>query len=285
MAKIAVVTDSIADIPEDLVREFEIHVVPVWLNFKGKSFRDGMDISHKEVYRILRENDEFPTASAPSIGDFLQAYTQLSGEVEGIVSIHVSSKLSATYSAALAASQLVEDMPIWVVDSCTAALSEGFVVLEAARAAAKGCGLDTILQRVKEVIPKVNLLVTFDTLKYLPRSGRVPAVAALVGSLLKVNPIVHIEDGLVKLLEKPRTKVRAVQRIMDIMAGRIGASPAHIGVIHADAPEEAGKFGKEIVSRFNCVELIITEFTPVMGAFTGPGSVGVAFWAEGTENV
>jgi DegV family protein with EDD domain len=140
--------------------------------------------------------------------------------------------------------------------------------------------LDAVLQRVKEVLPKVNLFVTFDTLKYLHRSGRVPAVAALVGSLLKVNPIVYVEDGLVKLLEKPRTKARAVQRMAEIMWERIGARPAHIAVIHADVLDEAREFGKEIASRFNCVELIIAEFTPVMGAFTGPGSLGVAFWAE-----
>jgi len=281
MGKIAIVTDSVSCVPKELVERYDIHIVPVVLIWNGKEFRDGVDITPMEVYRRMREEDFFPTLSAPSVGDFLRVYARLSRKVEAIVSIHVSSVLSATYSAALTASKMVNGVTIQVMDSLTATTGQGFVVLEAARAAAEGRNLQEVIKRAREVRPKVTVLVAIDTLKYLPRTGRIPALAALIGSLLKIKPILHIaKDGRAYVLEKPRTKARAVRRMLEIMEERVGSRPVHAAVMHADALEEAKRLRDEVASCFDCVELYITEFTPVMGAATGPGVIGLTFWAE-----
>ena len=281
MDKIAVVTDSTATIPDRLVRELNIHIVPVWLHWRGQTFRDGVDITPSQVYSRLREDKHLPTTSSPSVGDFLQLYARLRGRVEGILSIHLPPTLSGVYNSALMASRSFEDMPIRVMDCRTAAMGQGFVVLEAARAAAKGAGLAEVVRRAREIASRVDVLAALDTLEYLYRGGHVPVVAALIGSLIKINPILYIKDGDVKVLEKPRTKSRAVQRMMEVMRERVGSKLVHVAVMQADALEEAKRLRAEIASRFNCAELFITEFTPVMGAHTGPGLIGLAFWSEG----
>ncbi len=281
MSKIAIVTDSSASLPRELVERYGIHIVPILLIHKGRTYRDGVDITPQELYRRLREDRHLPTTSAPSVGDFLRVYARLSQEAEGIVSIHLSPKLSAVYTAALTASRMVEGVPIRVVDCRTAAMGQGFVVLEAARAADEGCNLAEVLHRIEHISSRINILATLDTLEYLHRSGRVPAAAALLGSLLKIKPIFYLEDGHADVLEKPRTRAKAVQRMLEIMETRVGSNPVHVAVMHADALEEAKRLRGEVASRFNCVELFITEFTPVMGAHTGPGLLGLAFWAEG----
>ena len=280
MAKIAIVTDSTANLPSELVERYGIHVVPNLLIFGEQTFRDGVDITPQEFYRRLREDKHLPTTSAASVGDFLRVYAKLSREAEAIISIHVPKELSAIFSAAQMASELIEGIPIHVIDARTAAIGQGLVVLEAARAAAGGQSLAEILHRIEDIIPKVDLLVTLDTLEYLHRGGRVPAVAALVSSVLQIKPIIYVKDGATGVLEKPRTRARAVRRMLEIMEERVGSSPVHTAVMHAEALKEAEKLRSEVASRFNCVELFITEFTPVMGAHTGPGVLGVAFWAE-----
>lgn len=280
MSKIAIVTDSTATIPDKLVRELNIHVVPVWLHWRGQTLRDGVDITPSQVYSRLREDKHLPTTSSPSVGDFLQLYARLRGKVEGILSIHLPPALSGIYNAALMASRSFGDVPIQVVDCRTAAMGQGFVVLEAARAAAKGAGLDEVERRAKEIADRVDVLAVLDTLEYLHRGGHVPVVTALVGSLLKINPILYIKEGGVNVLEKPRTKTRAVRRMVEIMREKVGSKLAHVAVMQADALEEAKRLEEEIASRFNCAELFITEFTPVMGAHTGPGVIGLAFWGE-----
>ena len=281
MGNVAIVTDSTANIPDELVQELNIHVVPVWLYWQGQGLRDGLDITAGQLYRLMREDKHLPSTAAPSVGDFLSVYTRLSREAEGIVSIHVSSELSGIYNAALTAAKLVENVSIQVVDSRSGAMGHGFVILEAARVAAAGRPLEEVVAKARDTSSKVNVLVTLDTLEYLHRGGRVPAVAALVGSLLKINPIVYItRDGHADVLERPRTKAMAVRRMVEIMEQQVGSNPVHAAVVHADALEEAERLKEELASRFHCLELLLTEFTPVMGAHTGPGVLGVVFYME-----
>jgi DegV family protein with EDD domain len=175
---------------------------------------------------------------------------------------------------------MVEEVQVRVIDCGTAAIGQGFVVLEAAKAAAKGASLSEVVRRAEDLIPKVNLFATLDTLEYLHRGGRVPAVAALLTSVLKIKPIIYLKDGEVGLLEKPRTKARAIKRMIEIMGERVGSRKVHVAVFHTDALKEAERLKSEIEVRFNCEEIFVTEFTPVMGAHTGPGLLGLAFWVE-----
>lgn len=280
MANIAIVTDSTANLPMEVIKQYNIHVVPVLLHWDGQTLRDGLDIAPAELYRRLRESTTVPTTSSPSVGDFLRTYAALSQKVDGIVSIHVSPKLSAIYQAAVTASGLIDEVPIKVMDCQSAAMAQGFVVLEAAKAAASGASLEEVVRRAESVIPRVRLYAFIETLEHLHRSGRVPAVATLLGSVFQVRPIFTLKDGVAHLVDRPRTRAKATQRILELMAADIGGAPVHVAIFHADAPEDAAFLQQEIARRFRCLELYVTEFTPVMGSHTGPGLLGVAFYTE-----
>jgi DegV family protein with EDD domain len=278
VGKVAIVTDSTATLPKDLVEELGIHVVPVVLVFGGETFRDGVDITPDEVYRRLRSGESIPTSAAPSVGDFLRVYASAAREASGVLSIHMSPKLSSTHTVATTASELLDDVPVRVVDCQTAAIGQGFVVLEAARTASAGATLDEVQHHVEEVAPRISLLFTLDSLEYLRRGGRIGGAAALAGTLLQIKPVLYLSEGRVEVFSKPRTKHRAIALILRQMEKQVGGRPIRAAVLHADALREAEELRQSVADRFDCAELLISEFTPVMGAHTGPGLLGVAFY-------
>jgi DegV family protein with EDD domain len=280
MGKIAVVTDSSATVPQDLVAELGIHVVPLLITFRAQAFRDGVDITPGDVYRRLRTNRHIPTTAAPSVDDFLRVYGSAARTAEGIVSIHVPSWLSATYDTAKLASGLVENVPIRVIECETAAMGQGFAVLAAARAAARGAGLEEVVECAERVGAKTTLHVIVATLKYLHKGGRIGGAAALLASILQIKPILFLGEGRVEVLAKARTQKRAVQVVLQHMAREGEHGPLHVAILHADVPDEAEALRREVAERFDCAELLVSEFTPVMGAHTGPGLLGVAYYVE-----
>jgi len=280
MSHIAVVTDSVANLPPQLVEQYGITVVPLLVVFGQDVFRDGVDLSPTEFYRKLRESDRLPTTTTPSIGEFLSAFERLSRGAQAIVCIHLARQLSTTVETAEEAGRMFEGVEIHVVDSRSAAMGQGFVVLEAARTAAQGGDVAAVVARAEEIIPRVNVIAALDTLEYLYRGGRIGRAADLIGSALRFKPIISVENGVVEGLERPRTRDRAVRRILEVMADRVRERPVHAAVLQADVPEDAERLRRRIEDRFCCVELFITDLTPVMGTHTGPGVLGVAFWAE-----
>jgi DegV family protein with EDD domain len=285
MARIAVVTDSAACIPAHLVEEYEIQVVPFELVWEGRSYRDGVDITPTEVYRRLREANSWPTTSQPALGDFAALYTRLGQEVEGIASIHVPDTLSGTVDMARLAAQQASPVPVRVIDARTAAIAEGFVVLAAARAAAAraaaaGGNLEQVAAAAEEIIPRVGLFATLETLEHLRRGGRIGEAASLLGARLRLHPILYLADARVKVAGVVRSRRRAVERLLELMAGRVGRRPMAAATFHADARQEAERLADEVCTRFDCRECWVTEFTPVMGVHSGPGTLGVAFCAE-----
>ena len=281
MRKVAVVTDSAANLPPELIARHHIIVVPLLLHWDGHEYRDGVDITPGELYHRLRQstNGALPKTSTPSMGDFVRAYARAAQEAKAVVSIHLSAELSGVYQVACAASDLV-DTPVHVLDCRTAAMGCGFVVLEAARAAEAGADVEHVLERARQVARRVRLYATLDTLTYLHRGGHVPAIASIAGSALKICPILTIENGPARLAELPRTRRRAIARLLARMSDEVGDRPVHAAVMHADVPDEAEALRREVADRFDCRELFITEFTPVMGAHAGPGVLGVAWWSE-----
>jgi len=255
--KVLVVTDSSATVPTDLVQQLDIRIVPILLQVDGQTFRDGVDITAKQVYQWQRSGQRLPTTSSPSVGDFLRVY---------------------------AASQLQTDVPIRLVNSHSAAMGQGFVVLEAARAAADGADLETVVARAESVASRVNLLAIIDTLEYLRRGGRIGGAAALLGTVLSIKPILYLVDGHVDVFAKPRTKSRAIHIILEQMARQAQGRPIHVAIFHADALDDANSLRETVAAHFNCAELYITPFTPVMGAHTGPGVLGLAYYADEEEN-
>ena len=279
VSNVVVVTDSVATVPESLIQELGIRVVPIVLNHRGRSYRDGVDLTPNEFYQLLRTSEELPTSSTPSVGDIAEVYRAAARDSAGVVGIHVTAKLSAVCETAVLAGQSV-DAPVRVVDSRTATMAQGFVVLEAARSAAAGADLATVAARATEMTSKVRFYAFFETLEYLHRGGRIGAASALLGSALQFKPIIHLVDGLVEPFAKPRTRRKATQTLLDTMAKQVGSRPVHAAVLHADSLDDAEELRQRVADQFDCRELYVTEFTPVMGAHTGPGLLGLAFHAD-----
>ena len=280
MKKVVVVTDSNSTIPKVLLQEYDIRVVPLLLNLAGRSYRDGVDISPDDFYRLLRTNKHVPATSAPSLGDFVRVYATAARDADGIVSIHLPSNLSATYNTAVKASQLVDSTQIHVVDSRSATMAQGFVVLEAARTAATGADLEAVVARANEVAGKVRFIAMLETLEYLHRGGRIGKAAALLGIMFQIKPIIHLVDGQVQPLAKPRTRSKGIRYMLQAMAEQVNGHPVHAAILQADAAQEAERLRQQVAEQFPCVELYVAEFTPVMGAHAGPGVLGVAFYVD-----
>lgn len=280
MKRVVVVTDSNATIPEALVRELDIRVAPILLNLAGRTYRDGVDMTPDEFYRILRTTTHVPTTSSPSMGDFVRVFAAAGQEAAGIVAIVLPPQLSGIHNLAVMASQLVDGPPIRVVDSGTAAMAQGFVVLEAARAAAAGADLEEVVARAKEVASRVRFYAVLETLEYLHRGGRIGAAAAWAGSVLQITPVLRVLHGQVEPFARPRTRRRAIQVMLDEMARQVGDRPVHAAICQADALEEAEDLKRRVEELFDCTELYVTEFTPVMGAHAGPGLLGIAFYVD-----
>ena len=281
MRNVAVVTDSSSSLPAEIADRHRIFVVPLLVQLNGHAYYDGVDLAPADVYRYMANNSDgaLPTTSAPSTDIFVRTYMQAAQEARNILSIHVSSTLSATYQVACLARELI-DTPVHVLDSRTAAMSCGFAVLEAARLAETDLPLEQVAQRARQVVESARFLLTLDRLDYLHRGGRVPAIAALAGAALKLCPILSIEDGQVKVLSVARTRRRALNRIVQMLERRVGSRPVHVAIMHADVLADAQQLLDEITQRFDCVESFITEFTPVMGTHTGPGLLGLAYFVE-----
>ena len=280
MARIAIVTDSTAYLPAELADKYYIHIIPASVIFGDQAFRDRVDLTPKEFYQMLRVAEALPTTTQPSAGDFLELYTALSREAEAIVSVHISSELSGTIDSALAAKKELPNLPIYVIDSRFTSMGLGLITLAAARAVTEGKALPEVVRAVEGLIPKMNVFFVVDTLEYLQKGGRIGGAAALVGSVLKIRPILHISDGRIDVLEKVRTKSKAVRRMLEIMEERVGGNPVHAAVIHADTADEAEELREVVASHFDCVELHTVELSPAIGTHVGPGTVGLAFYSD-----
>lgn len=282
-AKVALVTDSTACLPQELVERYNIQIVPIQLIHQGRAYRDGVDITAEEFYHLLEKADKLPTTASASPGAFLEVFRQLSRTAGSILCITLSSRVSAMYDSARTAQktarELILNTAIYVLDSGTAAMAQGFIVLKAARTAEKGGSLEEVLQAAQSLMPKVHLVALLDTLYYLAKGGRIPQVAAWAGSVLDVKPLVQMRNGEVSLLDRVRGKARALDRLLEVMKERVAPhQPLHIAFFHSNVPEEAEKLKERVTALFPCEELYITPFTPVMGVHTGPGLLGVAFY-------
>lgn len=284
MDKVAIVADSIACLTPEMVDQYGIRIVPVNVHFDGKVYRDGVDLSPSQAYQLLEKDPDRFSTSAPSPVDYLEAYHELSTRTQSILCITLSIKFSMTHDAAqVAKEQTKQELPqtaIELLDSRTCAAAEGFVVLAAARAVAEGKSLSESLKAAEEVREKVNLLTLMETIRYAYRSGRIPKVASQIGSALSVKPILSISDGAAHFVGVARTKERGVKRIIQLMREKVGENPLHVAVVHADALEEAQRLKEQVASEFNCVELWISEFSPIMGYTTGRGLLGLAFYVD-----
>ena len=284
-SSVAIVTDSTSCLPQEEVERYNIEVVPVNLVHEGRVYRDGLDMTTNEFYRLLKKAKKLPTTSPASPGDYLEVFRRAAEKARSILCISVSGKLSGMFDSARAAAELATEVlprtTIQVLDSGTAAMAQGFVVLAAARAARLGDDLQGVMETATRIMPRVELVAVLDTLHYLARGGRVPKVAAWAASILQIKPILMLSRWEVGLLERVRTRKKAFSRLVGIMRERVGGNrPLHASVFHAQALDQALALQEEIVREFQPQKLYVTQFTPVMGVHTGPGVVGLAYYAE-----
>lgn len=286
MKKVAILTDSTCCLPPELVEKYDISIVPLIIIHEGKSYRDGIDITPGEIYRIMRKRKELPTTSTLPVGDVLDAYCRLSQKAESILFITLTSLQSSVSDTALLAKEkakeIIPDTTIEVIDSRAVSGALGFIVLEASRIASQGVGPAQVVETAREIMGRVNFLAMVDTLFYLARTGRIARAVAWAGSLLSMKPILEHSPlvGETTPVARPRTKKKAIDYMLRMMLQRVGDSKVHVIVHHADELEEGEKLRAQIGLRFNCSELYLTEFTPIMGVHSGPGVLAISFYPD-----
>lgn len=203
---VKIVTDSVADLPSQVVKELDITVVPILIRWGEELYRDGIDLTAEQFYERLKRSKIPPSTSVPSPGTFAEAYDKLAEEANEILAIIVTSRLTGTYNVALQSIGLMKrKCRVEVIDSKCATMAEGFVVMKAAQAAQAGASLDEVMEVTRKTIPRVDFLSTFDTLEYLKRGGRIGKAQAFLGSILKVNPLITLRDGVVEPVGRTRS--------------------------------------------------------------------------------
>ena len=282
--KVAIVTDSIACLTTELIEHYGIEIIPLNFYVNGKVYRDWIDVSPSEAYELfLRDPESFKT-SAVSPGDCLRVYRETSKQTNEILCITLSSKLSAVYDIVRAAAEQFKEelaqISIKVIDSRTAAAGQGLVALAAAKVADEGKSLSEVVKAAEEVRDKVTVIAYMDTVRYIYRSGRIPKVAAMAGSMLNIKPIFTFSSGVPRFIGPVRSKERGLERLLKLMVKKVGQRPIHVAVMHVYDQDEAERLKERVSSEFNCAELWVTEFSPLMGYACGTGTLGLAFYPE-----
>lgn len=279
--QVAIVTDSTADIPPQLLEEYNIHIAPQVLIMGDNTWLDRVDIDPPAFYELLQTSVDFPSTSQPSVQSFMEIFTRLSTDADGIAAIVVSNELSGTVSSARMAADNLPDIDIEVVDSRAVSMMLGFPVLAAARAAAAGADLETVTDTARSLVGRTHIYFIVDTLEYLHRGGRIGAAARLVGSALNLKPVLEIKDGIITPLTRVRSRRKALDKLLSLLGEQVaGGDKVHMAVLHIAAPDEAARVRQQLEERFDPVEILVNECSPVVGAHAGPGTVGVAFYVE-----
>lgn len=289
MSKIGVVADTAASIPEDLIQEYGISMIPLITVFEDKSYRDGIDLKEaSQLFELVYKADKFPTSSAPPPVDYLDLYRKLAQDkVEGILSITISSELSMCFDAATQSKKMAQkELPginIEVFDSRTTVGGFGLIVLAAARAAAEGKDMGQVIKAASEARDKLSCVVLFDTLSYLAKSGRLGRGAALMGTILSIKPIAEVppSTGMVEPVTRVRTRPKAIKYLVEIARRRSKpGDKMHFLVEHTVISEEADKLIQMLNEEFDCAEVLSCDTQPVAALKIGPKSIGLSFYSD-----
>ena len=286
MPKVTVMTDAVAGIPKELAEKYQIRVVPTaHIIYDGHIYLEGSTINAMEAYQLLRQDpDKFNTAAMPP-AYLLDVYRELGTRSQEILFITISSALSAlSQSAATAADLLQQEAPettARIMNSRTAGSGQGLVVLAAAKAAAQGMNLEQVASIAEQAREKTGTLILLDTIRYIYRAGRAPKLASVVGSMLGVKPLSRMSDaGEFSPAGVSRTRKGGIKKMLEMVRADAGTDALHFMVMHADAPRVAEELSEQLKQEFNCLSMIISEFSPIMGYATGPGTLTVGFQPE-----
>ena len=277
MAQI-IITDSTSDLPLDFVEENKIHIDPLNIHLQDSLYKDGVDIQPSELYYRLRTEDIFPQTSQPSAGEFMEIYQTLKPDDEVLV-LCLSSELSGTYqSAEMARDMAAEevDAEIHVVDSRSVSLGLGMQVIHAQKCFAEGKDMAQTLSELAEIRRRMRLIFAVDTLEYLARGGRISQLSKRLGNLLQLKPVLQLEEGRIEVLDKVRTRSKAVQRILEIFY-KEASQAQQVGILHIDAPTEGQQLAQKVQEYYHG-PLLLAQCGAVIGSHAGPGTVGICWY-------
>jgi len=281
MSDIAIITDSTAYLPENLVAEYGIHVLPLKVIWGEESLDDNVDITPEAFYNRLSQSQDLPTTSQVTVGEFKTLFEKLHAEGKEILVIVLSSGISGTMDSAELAKADVPEAKIALVDSKTTIGELALIVLAAARAVRDGASLDECVTVIEKAKANSGVVFAVDTLEFLHRGGRIGGARKLLGTILNIKPILTLTDGVVDSLEQARTRRKSLNRLVEIVAERVaGKSNLMLAVSHANASEEAAKILEIVIARLNPDKTMISELSPVIGTHTGPGTLGLSYYYE-----
>ena len=281
MSKVAIVTDSSAYIPENLLEQYNISVAPLVVIWGEDEYLDNVDIKPNELYERLDNTDVMPSTSQATPRSFIEAYTPLYEQGYEILSIHLSEKLSGTIpSAVQAKGMLPDDATIEIIDSYTIAMALGYQVLLAARAVTDGASLAECKEIVLKARSMCGVVFAVDTLEFLHRGGRIGGASKFLGTALNIKPILEVTNGKIESIERVRTRKKSIARLVELVEERIqGRQPVRLAALHANAEDDARECLKVAANQLGATETIFTSVSPAIGVHTGPGTVGLAFLA------
>lgn len=276
---VKIITDSLGDVPSAVAKELGITIIPVYVIFGTESFRDGIDLTTEQFYDKLAHSKTLPTTSVPPLGTFVDAFDKLAEETDEILAITISHKLSATHETALHAVELMKrKCRVEVVDSQVVAMAEGLIVIAAARAAKAGASLDEVVKLTRCNISRAEIRIAFDTLEYLKKGGRIGRAQALLGSMMRVNPIITLRDGVVEPAGRTRSRAKAIDFLYEFAAGY--SHIEELAVEAAACPDDADLLVERLGAIFPKERIYRTRTTPVIGTHTGPGILMVSILGD-----
>jgi DegV family protein with EDD domain len=280
MAKVKIISDSSAYLPQQYVDQYDITILPLWLIWDGKSYRDGVDIQASEYYTRQATATSLSTTSQVTVNAFKEAYEKLLGQGNEILVLPLSSGISGTYDSATQALANFKGKPIELIDTKLVSMALSFMVLAAARAAEKGANLLSCKHAALETYPKIGVYFTVETLKYLAAGGRIGGARKFLGTALDIKPVLAIINGKIEPVASVRTKRKAMDKMLDLVEKDIaGRKPVRISVFHANVPAEAEELQQRAAAKFGAVEAILSEVSPAVGSHTGPGTISIAYMA------
>lgn len=271
------ISDSTSYLPENIINDYGIIIIPLNLHLEGKSYKEGRDISHTEFYHIFRSSKTFPTTSQPSAGEFLEVFERLTPDDEALV-ILISAELSGTVQSALMARNMLDaqrQKNIHIRDSRSSSMGMGFQLLKAGEMFAQGKTMSEVIEEVERIKIHQEIYFIVDNLEYLVRGGRLSKSSGLIGNLLQLKPVLTVKEGKLELFDKVRTSSRAV-KLMKKQVEKNKSWLKQLAVIHVQAEEEALKLQQDLQEQYG-ITALISEAGPVIGAHTGPGTLGIAF--------
>lgn len=280
MSEIAIVTDSTAYIPDNLISEYSITVAPQVLIWGEKTYEDGVDIQPSEFYAKLKVAETMPSTSQVTPKTFTKIFNNLLAKDKKILAILIANPLSGTIASAIQALEEIPGAPIEIVDSNTTAMAMGFQVLLAARAAKSGGSIADCKAIAEEARDHTGVVFAVDTLEFLHRGGRIGGANRFLGSALNIKPLLEVKNGRVEAIERVRTRKKSLARMLELIEERIdNRKPVRLATLHANSPDDAKELLELAARTFDAVESIFSEVSPVIGTHAGPGTVGLAYCA------